>query len=612
MVYRILLRLRRSNGLMTLIRKIKACIIRKTGISFSAYPHWILANEPKEEQLAEQRTKISNFDYKPLISVVVPVWNIPKDILDRTIASVLQQTYGNWELCIADGTSNLETKNLLSDWAEKDDRIKIKYLKENKGIAVNSNEALSFAQGEFVAFLDHDDLLAPFALFEVVRQLQVDPTADVIYSDEDKIDESGRRFDPFFKPDFSPDYLRSVNYMPHFLIVRKSLGDKIDWFRESYEGAQDYDLILRLVEKTRSIAHIPKILYHWRAWTESTAGGTEKKPYANTSGKKALQEHLNRTKLSAQVEDGYTQTFYRVHYHISGFPLISIIIPNQDHATDLKCCMNSILQKTTYPNFEIFLVENGSKEQVTFNLYKRLLEKDSRVHLVEWNINEPFNYSRLNNWAAKQANGEALLFLNNDTQVINNDWLEQMLQFAMRPDVGAVGAKLYYPDNSIQHAGVIVGMGGVAGHVYNNFPRQHPGYFGQLVLQHNVSAVTGACLMIREQIFQEVNGFDENYPMAFGDVDLCLSILQRGYLNTWTPYAELYHHESKTRGYEDTPEKKERFEKERNYFKHKWAKWLKIGDPYYNPNLTLDAENFSIDPNPVNVSARVNAKTLLH
>jgi O-antigen biosynthesis protein len=608
MVYRVLLKIRRSESLMTLIRKIKARIIRKTGLSFSNYPGWILANEPKEEQLAKQRTTGRNFDYQPLISLIVPVWNTPGEILNQTITSVIQQTYENWELCMADGASTPDTRKLLSDWAEKDNRIKIKSLEENNGIAVNSNGALSLARGEFVAFLDHDDLLAPFALFEIVGQLQGNATVDVIYSDEDKIDKSGRRFEPFFKPCFSPDYLRSVNYMPHFLVVRKSLGNEIGWFREGYDGAQDYDLILRLVEKARSITHIPKILYHWRVWPASTASGSDAKPHANEAGKKALQEHLKRIGFpSARVEDAFYPTFYQVRYKLNCSPLVSIIIPNKDHALELEQCINSILQKTVYPHFEIILIENSSREQKTLNLYNQL-EKDSRIHLVEWN--EPFNYSRLNNWAVRQAKGEIVLFLNNDTQVINIDWLERMLQFAMRPDTGVVGAKLYYPDKSIQHAGVVIGMGGIAGHVYHNFPRQHTGYFGQLMLPHNVSAVTGACMMMRKQIFQEVNGFDENYALAFGDVDLCLSILQKGHLNIWTPYAELYHHESKTRGYEDSPEKLERFNHEVNYFKRKWPEWLKKGDMYYNPNLALSDKNFSINPNPGNVLARIREKTL--
>ena len=596
------LKIWRRSRLIALMRKIMKRLALITGIIRSDYEKWILNNEPKAKQLVEQRAEINNFNYMPLVSIIMPVWNTPAKILNQTFKSVVDQTYDKWELCIADGNSNSDTKKVLSYWAKKDRRIRIKFLNENKGIAANSNEALLLAQGEFVAFLDHDDLLAPFALFEVVNALQMDANVDVVYSDEDKTNESGRRFDPFFKPDFSPDYLRSVNYMTHFLVVRKSLEDQAAWFREGYDGAQDYDLILRLVEKARVVAHIPKILYHWRVWASSAASGSDAKPYANASGKKALQEHLTRESLSAQVEDGFHPTFYHVRYQLAKNPLISIIIPNQDHALDLERCVNSILQKTTYPNFEIILVENGSREQKTFNMYK-YLERDSRIHLMEWN--EPFNYSRVNNWAAEQANGEVFLFLNNDTQIINNDWLEQMLQFAMRSDVGAIGAKLYYPDESIQHAGVIIGLGGIAGHGHKNFPRKQAGYFGSLISVQNVSAVTAACLMIRKQVFQEVNGFNEEYALAFGDVDLCLKILQKGYLNVWTPYAELYHYESKTRGGEDTPEKQARFRKEVDYFRQEWTGILERGDEYYNPNLSLEREDFSIDSRKKSHPARL-------
>ena len=346
------------------MQKIKNRLLKNS--SFSDYKDWILKNEPRKEQLAIQRAKANNFDNKPLISLVMPVWNTPKKILNETISSVLQQTYENLELCIADGNSNRKTQKILSTWAKKDRRIKVKFLDGNRGIAVNSNEALTLAHGEYVAFLDHDDLLAPFALFEVVNRLQSDTNVDLFYSDEDKTNQTGQRFEPFFKPDFNPDYLRSVNYMPHFLTVRKSLGDEIGWFQEGYDGAQDYDLILRLVEKARTIAHIPMILYHWRVWTNSTSGSAEAKPYANVSGKKALQEHFNRVGLSAQIEDGFSSTFYRIHYQYSGAPLVSIIIPSQDHAADLEHCINSIFQKTTYSNFEILIVENGSKERGTF------------------------------------------------------------------------------------------------------------------------------------------------------------------------------------------------------------------------------------------------------
>ena len=581
------LRALRRDGPRAFIRKIKERYIRNAD-----YPSWILANEPKGLRLRDQRSKARGFKYKPLISLVMPVWKTPEKILNETISSVLEQTYGNFELCISDGNSGPEIQKILSDWAKKDPRIKIRFLDENQGIAVNSNEALSLAQGEFAAFLDHDDLLAPFALFEIVKLLQLDQTIDLFYSDEDKTNENKRRFDPFFKPDFSPDYLRGVNYMAHFLVIRKSIGDEIGWFRKGYDGAQDYDLILRAIEKTKHVWHVQKVLYHWRLWGESTAGGSDAKPYANTAGKKALQEHLNRIGVPGKVEDGYSPTFYRVRYELPSVPLISIIIPSHNHAEDLKRCIESILQKSTYPRFEIMMIENGSTEADTFSLYRQL-EKDTRVHLKEWKSS--FNYSSVNNWATTQANGDVFLFLNNDTAVINHDWLEEMLQFSLRPDVAAVGAKLYYPDGTIQHGGVIMGIGGVAGHSHKHFPRDYPGYFGQLVLPHNISAVTAACLMIRKQVFQEIHGFDENYVLAFGDVDICLRALERGYTNIWTPYAELFHHESKTRGYEDSLEKQARFRRETKYFHKNWKAWLKKGDPFYNPNLTLEHEDFSLN-----------------
>jgi len=577
----------RDEGAAALIRRIKDRLARG-----ASYKRWILNNEPDQNTLAEQRVVGKQFQYHPLVSIITPVYNTPIKILNAAIRSVIEQTYDNWELCIANGSPQVvNLRTVLDNYARQDPRIKIVHLMDNLGIAGNTNAALGLATGDFIGLLDHDDLLAPFALFEVVRALQLDSELDVIYSDEDKTDKSRQRFNPFFKPDFSPDYLRNVNYMPHFLVVRKSLGDQVGWFRKGYDGAQDYDLILRLVEKARGITHIPKILYHWRAWAGSTAREGISKPYANDAGKKALQEHLERVVFPAQVVDGPYPTFYRVCYQINNTPLVSIIIPNQDQALHLETCINSILQKTTYSNFEIILVENGSKEQETFNLYKRL-EKNPQIHLIYWD--EPFNYSRINNWAATQANGEVILFLNNDTQVINGDWLEQMLQFAIRQDVGVVGAKLYYPDDTIQHAGVIVGIGGVAGHPYKHFPIGYEGYFSRLFSVQNVSAVTAACMMMRKQVLQEVYGFDESYVLAFGDVDLCLGVLQKGYLNVWTPYAELYHYESKTRGYEDTPEKMARFTREVDYFKHKWEGFLEKGDPYYNPNLTLDHEDFRL------------------
>jgi len=601
------LKIWRREGLITLMRKIKEHLVGKTGIPFSDYQKWIHKNEPRADQLAEQRVKVNDFDYKPLISVVVPVWNTPAKILNQTIRSVVDQTYDKWELCIADGNSNPKTKKVLSYWTKKDGRIKIKFLDENKGIAVNSNEALSLAQGEFVAFLDHDDLLAPFALFEVVLALQQYPNADLVYSDEDLISvDSKKRFGPHFKPAYNPDLLRSINYITHLMVIRKTLGDKIGWLKNGYEGAQDYDLTLRAVERAREIAHIPKVLYHWRHWTSSTTNTSNAssvaKKHANESGKKALKEHLERCGLNGVVEDGPDLTTYQVRYGIIDPPLVSIIILNRDHSQDLRKCITSIRSKSTYENYEIIVVENASRAEQTFNLYDGL-KKDPFIRIIEYK--EPFNFARANNFAVGPALGDVILFLNNDTEVISRDWLERMLEHTLRREVGIVGSKLYYPGNTIQHGGVILGIGGFAGHSHKHSPGNATGYINRLRLIQNYSAVTGACLMIRKDVFYEIGGFDEQYDLALSDIDLCLKALSNNYLIVWTPYAELYHYESKTRGYEDDEEKQRRLKREIDQFKQKWSGFLQKGDPYYNPNLTLSAENFSINPKPVNVSVRI-------
>jgi Predicted glycosyltransferases len=556
------------------------------------YEVWIKINEPKEEELTAQ--KDIKFKYEPKISIVVPVWNTPKRFLVDMIESVLSQTYSNWELCIADGASKEKhVKEILDSYAKKDNRIKLKYLTENKGIAGNSNEALSLATGEYVALLDHDDTLAPFALFEIVKAINENTTTDFIYSDEDKISEDGtKRLDPHFKPDWSPDTLRSHNYITHLSVVKKELLNEVGWFREGYDGSQDYDLILRCTEKANKIVHIPKILYHWRMHDNSTAQNPNSKLYAFDAAKKALQDHLDRVGLKGKVRDGVSLGSYKIDYDISYHHKVSIIIPNKDHKEDLEKCITSIINKSTYKNYEIIIVENNSKEKKTFEYYEYLQNKYNSIVLLEWK--DKFNYSAVNNFASKYANGDILLFLNNDTEVINENWIEEMLIYAQRKDVGAVGAKLYYPDDTIQHGGVILGMGGIAGHPHRVFPRASFGYFGRLVVVQNLSAVTGACLMMRKSVFNEVEGFDEGYPLAFGDVDICLKVREKGYLVVWTPYAELYHYESKSRGYDDTPEKQERFKKEIELFKKKWGHILEKGDPYYNPNLTLEKWDFSI------------------
>jgi len=576
-------------GLRSTIKKVR----RKKGFS-DDYKRWILKNEPDENELQKYAEEAENFKYKPKISIVSATYNTSEKMLNQMIESVISQKYRNWELCIADGGSNRGyIKRILKKYADKEKRIKVKFLDINKGIAGNFNEALSLATGEFIGFLDHDDELAPFALYEVVKLLNEKPHLDFIYSDEDKISIDGKtRFEPHFKPDWSPDTFLSYNYICHLAIIRKKIIDKIGGFREEFEGSQDYDLFLRVIELTDKIAHIAKILYHWRMVPGSAASHAMAKPYAIPNAKRAISEFLKKRGIEAKVEDGLFPTSYRIRYKILKDFKVSIIIPTRDKVEILSKCISSILEKTTYPHYEIIIVDNQSKEESTFRYFKKI-KKDPRIRIISFN--HPFNFSAINNFAAKEAEGEVLLFLNNDIEVINSDWLASMLEHCQRKEVGAVGAKLYYPNNTIQHGGVILGIGGVAGHSHKYFPRDSDGYMGRLKIVQNLSAVTGACMMIRKEVFEEVFGFDKGFKVAFGDVDLCMKIRQKGYLIVFTPYAELYHHESLTRGYEDTPEKQKRFAHEIALFKEKWGHILEKGDPYYSPNLTLNKEDFSIN-----------------
>ncbi len=555
------------------------------------YYAWIQQNEPDIHELEIQRQ--TEFPYQPLISLVVPTYNTPASFLTDMLESVLKQTYRNWELCIADGASQQpHVKRLLIDYTEKDPRVRVRFLSENLGIAGNSNEALSLVSGEIIGLLDHDDLLAPFALFEVVKILNSSPQIDYLYSDEDRLSEDGTvRYKPYFKPEWSPDTLRSTNYPTHFSVFRKDLLEKIGGFREGFDGSQDYDLILRATAQAREIGHVPKVLYHWRMHDRSLAQDALSKRYTYDAAKKALREHLQRIGLSGSVQDTDLFGCYKVSYVSVRPPLISIIIPSHDHAEDLRRCVSSVLKQSSYRNFEILVVENGSQKKNTFALYKQLTTSP-QVRILEWP--HPFNYSAVNNFAARSANGEVLLLLNNDTEVINADWLERMLEHAVRKEIGAVGAKLYYPDYTIQHAGIILGLHGNAAHGHKDFPGHASGYEGRLKIIHNVSAVTAACLMTRKEVFWDVNGFDEQYPLALNDVDFCLKLRGKEYLIVWTPYAELYHHESATRGYEDSPERQARFQRENARLHQQWAHIIQQGDPYYNPNLTLEREDFSI------------------
>ena len=552
------------------------------------YRRWINRCEPRPADLARQREH--RFARSPLVSVVVPVYNPPELYLDAMIQSVLAQTYPNWELCLADASTAPHVRPLIERTAARESRLRVRFLAENHGIVGNSNTALELASGEYVAFLDHDDTLAPFALHEVVAAVNAHPDADFFYSDEDKLDPTGERVEPNFKPDWSPETLRSRNYVCHLTVLRRRLVEEIGGLRDGFDGAQDYDLVLRASERAARIVHIPRVLYHWRMHGQSTAANKSSKGYAYENGRLALADHLNRTGVDASVHDGPVLGTYQVVYHLRTQPLVSVVIPNRDHPELLARCIES-LARSSYANYELLVVENGSTRPET-HAYYRDLKREPHVRVLEWH--KPFNYAAVNNFAANQARGELVLFLNNDIEAINPDWLEALVKIAVQPGVGAVGAKLYYADDTVQHAGIVVGMGGVAGHGFLNYPRQAAGYMQRLQYTQNVAAVTGACLLMPKAVFDEVGGFDEGFVLAFNDVDLCLQVLAKGYRVVWTPDAELYHLESKTRGPEDTDEKQNRFRREYELFHLKWGAFLRAGDPYFSPHFRLDRPDFAL------------------
>ncbi|RHP32439.1 glycosyltransferase family 2 protein [Lachnotalea sp. AF33-28] len=530
--------------------------------------------------------------WQPLISIVVPVYKPPREFLKQMIASVRQQSYQNWQLCLADGEGSMEP--VLRQAADEDSRIRYQILDENLGIAGNSNAALELATGEYVGLLDHDDILEKHALYEVVKALNEDPDTDMLYSDEDKVSMDLRvYFDAHLKPDFNLDLLRSNNYICHFFVARKELLDELGGFLPDYDGAQDYDLILRCSERARKICHIPRILYHWRTHQFSTSENPESKMYCYTSGKLALEAHLKRMGLNADVSlIGDHLGYYRVKYRVTGKPKISILIPNKDQPDTLKACVDSIREKSTYGNYEIIIIENNSTGTEIFSLYEEL-KLDPRIRVAVWE--RDFNYPAINNFGASLAQGEFLLLLNNDTRVITPDWMEELLGTCQRPDVGIVGAKLYYPDDTIQHAGVVMKLAGVCGHVFCGMDRSEPGRFARAVVQQDYSAVTAACMMVKKSVYESAGGMDEAFAVAYNDVDFCLRVRGMGLLVVFTPFAELYHDESKTRGYEDNPEKQKRFTEEKKRLLGRYQEYLEKGDPCYNPNLTLTAPDFSIN-----------------
>lgn len=530
---------------------------------------------------------------QPLISLVMPTYNTPKRWLERCIDSVRAQVYPNWELCIADDASTApHVRRVLQRYAMKDARIKVVFRETNGHISAASNSALALAKGEWIALLDHDDQLPPHALLTVAEAIRAHPEAGLFYSDEDKIDERGQRFDPYFKPDWNYDLFLGQNMVSHLGVYRAALMRNVGGFRLGFEGSQDYDLALRCIERLQpaQIRHIPRVLYHWRAIAGSTAVSMGEKSYAALAAQRALQEHLTRTGVAAEVE--IHRHGYRVRRHLQGpsVPTVSLIVPTRDRLHLLHTCVESILERTSYPNYEILVVDNQSSEPQAL-AYLESLRTRERVRVLRYD--EPFNFSAINNFAVAHCDGAIVGLVNNDIETIHADWLDEMVSQAVRPEIGAVGAMLYYPNDTIQHAGVVLGVHGIAAHVYSGMPRGYGGQISRGRLAQNMSVVTAACLLIRREVYKQVGGLDERLKVAFNDVDFCLRVREAGYTNLWTPCAELYHHESASRGYEDTPEKKRRFEGEVQFMLERWGKALNE-DPAYNPNLSLTGTPFDL------------------
>ncbi len=534
------------------------------------------------EKQSNRDEKIKNFSYNPKISIVIPVYNVNRQLLSECIDSILKQTYTNFEICLADDKStNQETIDTLKEYERNDKRIKVVYRKENGHISKATNSAIKIATGEFIALMDNDDVLSLNALYEVVKFLNKNKKLDMIYSDEDKLDMNGNFRDPHFKSDFAPDTLLSSNYICHFCVLRKSIVDEIGGFRVGYEGSQDHDLFLRFTEKTTNIAHIPKILYHWRMIPGSTAATINSKSYALERGKKAVEDALKRRKIKGNVSIKYDH--YVIEYTYDKEPSISIIIPTKNHADDTEICLKSIFEKTNYKNYEVVLVNNDSNEKALFNLIDKYKNKYKNFRVVDANM--PFNYSKINNIAVETCKSDYIVLLNNDTELITNDWLKIMVGYAMQKHIGTVGVKLLYTDNTVQHAGVVLGVGGIANHAFIGEKADSIGLYARLVLPHNYSANTAACLMISRDKYNEVGGLEEELMVAYNDIDLNLKLLQKGYYNIFVPQVELYHYESKSRGLDTTKEKYKRFMKEQYYMYDKWKKIID-NDPFYNTNFS--------------------------
>ncbi|MCB6288422.1 glycosyltransferase family 2 protein [[Clostridium] scindens] len=570
-------------GIKLTIDRSKEKLFDRSGVN---YERWLKKHLPNDQILRKQSKR--RFGKEPKISIVIPLYKTPENYLRELVDSIKAQTYSNWELCLSDGSGkNSPILKLLKDLESSDARIKVVYNNEQLQISENTNRAIESATGDYIGFADHDDLLTPNALYECVRALNKHPGIRAIYSDEDKVSMDGRKhFQPHFKPDFNKDLLNSTNYFCHLFVVEKAIVDKVGALNSEFDGAQDYDFVLRCSEETENIYHIPKILYHWRAHEDSTAENPESKMYAFEAGARAIKAHYDRIGWeNTEVTQTECLGVYRTYYTLKEEPLVSIIIPNKDHIDDLKKCLKSI-ERCSYKNYEIIIVENNSTEKETFEYYDAINGEGDKIKVIYWE--NVFNYSAINNYGVEHAKGDYLLFLNNDTEILNETCIEELLGFCMREDVGAVGARLYFEDGTIQHAGVVVGLGGIAGHIFLNTPSDQVGYFARIITQQDYSAVTAACIMVDKKVFEKIEGFDTNLQVAFNDIDLCLRIRELGKLVVYNPYAELYHYESKSRGSDNTSDKIERFNRETAYFENRWHDILTSGDPYYNRNFAID------------------------
>lgn len=551
---------------------------------YADYDTWLrIMRVSRQELFAQRKTK---FSYAPKFSVVVPLYHTPAKFLKDLVRSMMYQSYANWELCLVNASpEDVHLTSLLENWAMRDKRIRVIRLEKNLGIAQNTNAGIAASTGEFIAFLDHDDFLEPDALFCYADALNKDKTIDVFYSDEDKTDAyAAHYFYPHFKSDFNIDLLHANNYMCHFLAVRKSLVDTVGGLNEKFDGAQDYDFVLRLTENTKKIYHCPRILYHWRCSNQSTAANQGNKMYAIHAGKAALNAHYKRIGWNARAQEGAVDGWYQTKFTLKEEPLVSILIPNKDHTDDLDVCLNSFFERADYQNYEFIIIENNSVLPETFAYYEKIEKEHDNVKVVYWEAG--FNYSAINNFGFKFAKGDYIMLLNNDVELITPDIFQSMLGFCMRPEVGIVGAKLLYNDHTVQHAGVLVGAGGLADHVFKGIHEDDPGYMGRAISSQDVSAVTAACLLVKRSVYEEVGGLEDEFQVAFNDVDFCLKVRKAGYLIVYDADVKLFHYESKSRGMEDTTERFIRFGNEMMLLNSKWDILSTFVDPYYNPNLS--------------------------